>query len=86
MGKGIPTKVNSPRAIKKGEPGHGKKKSVVKASQGGKTKTIRFGDANMRIKKSNPKRRKSFRARHKCDTEETKGNKLTARYWSCKKW
>ena len=86
MAKGIPTKVNSPRRIKKGEPGYGKKKFVVKASQGGKTKVISYGDANMEIKKDSPARRKSFRARHKCDTKETKGNKLTARYWSCKKW
>ena len=35
------------------------------------------------IKKSNPKRRKSFRARHKCATAK---DKCTARYWSCRKW
>ena len=62
----------------------GGKKFVVKACQGGKEKIVRFGDANMTIKKSNPKRRKSFRARHKCDT--SKPDKLSARYWSCKKW
>ena len=45
--------------------------------------TIRYGDPNMRIKKSNPARRKSFRARHKCSTAKSK---LTARYWSCKNW
>ena len=61
----------------------GSKKFVVKACQGGKEKIVRFGDPNMRIKKSNPKRRKSFRARHKCSTAK---NKLSARYWSCKKW
>ena len=61
----------------------GGKKFVVKACQGGKEKIVRFGDPNMRIKKSNPKRRKSFRARHKCSTAK---NKLSARYWSCKKW
>ena len=37
----------------------------------------------MRIKKSNPERRKSFRARHNCDNP---GPKTKARYWSCKKW
>ena len=42
-----------------------------------------FGDPNMRIKKSSPARRKSFRARHKCATAK---DKTTARYWSCKKW
>ena len=61
----------------------GGKKFVVKACQGGKEKIIRFVDANMTIKKNNPKRRKSFRARHKCDTAK---DKMTARYWSCKKW
>ena len=37
----------------------------------------------MRIKKSNPERRKSFRARHNCDNP---GPKTKARYWSCKAW
>ncbi len=46
-------------------------------------KKVNFGDPNMKIKKSNPKRRKSFRARHKCDTAT---DNKTARYWSCKKW
>lgn len=46
-------------------------------------KKINFGDKDMRIKKSNPERRKSFRARHKCDTAK---DKTTARYWSCRKW
>lgn len=60
------------------------KKFVVVAKEGNTTKTIRFGDPNMTIKKDQPKRRKSFRARHKCDTSPP--SKLTARYWSCKKW
>lgn len=61
----------------------GGKKSVVKACKGGKEKIIRFGDANMTIKKSNPARRKSFRARHKCSTAK---DKFSARYWSCRAW
>ena len=65
-------------------PGHATKKFVVVSKEGNKTKTIRFGDANMSIKKDQPARRKSFRARHKCDTN--KPSKLTARYWSCKNW
>lgn len=48
-----------------------------------KAKKVNFGDKKMKIKKSNPKRRKSFRARHKCHTAK---DKKTARYWSCKKW
>ena len=61
----------------------GSKKFGVKACQDGKEKVIRFGDPDMKIRKSNPKARKSFRARHKCDTAK---DKMTARYWSCKKW
>lgn len=51
-----------------------------------KTKTgykrVHYGDKNLRIKKSNPKRRKSFRARHKCSTAKPG----TSRYFSCKNW
>lgn len=61
----------------------GGKKSVVKACEGNQQKIIRFGDANMKIKKNDPERRKSFRARHKCDEKKSK---LTAGYWSCKAW
>ena len=61
----------------------GPKKFVVKACKDGEEKIVRFGDPNMRIKKSNPERRKSFRARHKCSTAN---DKFSARYWSCKKW
>ena len=60
------------------------KKFAVLAKQGKKIKLIRFGDRNMMIKKDSPARRKSFRARHRCDTSPP--SKLTARYWSCKKW
>lgn len=71
---------NKPRRDVKGG-----KKSVVKACENGKEKIIRFGDANMEIKRDNPERRKNFRARHNCDEKE-KGSKLTAGYWSCKAW
>jgi hypothetical protein len=70
---------NSPRRT----PG-GSKKFVVRACSGGKSKTIRFGDPKMKIKKSIPSRRKSFRARHRCDSNPP--SKTTARYWSCRKW
>ena len=59
------------------------KKFAVLAKEGNTVKLVRFGDANMTIKKSDPKRRKSFRARHKCDTKKSI---LSAGYWSCKKW
>lgn len=63
---------------------NGPKKSAVLAKEGGKVRLVRFGDPKMTIKKDNPKRRKSFRARHKCD--KGKLSKLSARYWSCKAW
>lgn len=59
-----------------------KRKVYVKNKKGNVIK-VNFGDKNMRIKKSNPKRRKSFRARHRCDTAK---DKTTARYWSCRAW
>jgi hypothetical protein len=50
-----------------------------------KVKKVSFGakGSENRIKKNNPERRKSFRARHNCDNP---GPKTKARYWSCKKW
>ena len=69
-------KCNKPRRTPDGP-----KKFVVKACQDGTEKIIRFDDSNMRIKKSNPKARKSFRIRYKCSATKFK---LTARYWSCR--
>jgi hypothetical protein len=57
-------------------------KVYVKNDKGNVVK-VNFGDPNMRIKKSNPDRRASFRARHNCDTP---GPRWKARYWSCRKW
>jgi len=54
----------------------------VNFGHGGKT-AKRLGQKTMKIKKSNPARRKSFRARHNCDNP---GSKLKARYWSCRNW
>ena len=52
-----------------------------------KTKNIKkvsFGDTTgLSIKRDDPKRRKSFRARHNCDNP---GPKTKARYWSCRMW
>ncbi|OUU74763.1 MAG: hypothetical protein CBC29_06440 [Methylococcaceae bacterium TMED69] len=62
--------------------GKGKYKSGACKGQN-KAKKVQFGDPNMKIKKSNPKNRKSFRARHNCDNP---GPKDKARYWSCKSW
>lgn len=60
-----------------------KKSKVYVKKPNGKVVKVNFGDKNMRIKKSNPERRKSFRARHNCDNP---GPKWKARYWSCKAW
>lgn len=57
-------------------------KVYVKNDKGNVVK-VNFGDKDMRIKKSNPERRKSFRARHNCDQKK---DKTTAGYWSCRKW
>jgi hypothetical protein len=56
---------------------------MVKACEGGKEKLIHFGDPNMRIKKSNPERKKSYCARS--GGIKDKG-KLSANYWSRKAW
>ena len=64
-------------------PGGPKKRSVYVKNEKGNVIKVNFGDPNMRIKKSNPARRKSFRARHKCDNP---GPRTKARYWSCKAW
>jgi hypothetical protein len=74
------------RSVKLNKPMQGdvkKFKVYVRNPSTGNIKKVNFGDPNMRIKKSNPKRRKSFRARHHC---ENPGPKTKARYWSCKKW
>jgi hypothetical protein len=59
-----------------------KSKVYVKNPQGNVVK-VNFGDKKMRIKKSNPARRKSFRARHNCANP---GPRHKARYWSCRSW
>lgn len=59
------------------------KTKVVKACEGGKEKIVHYGDPDMKIKKSNPERKKSYCAR----SGGIKGNgKLSANYWSRKAW
>ena len=60
-----------------------KYKVYVKNDKGNVVK-VEFGDPNMSIKRDDPERRKSFRARHGCDTDP--GPKYKAKYWSCKFW
>ncbi len=74
------------RSVKLGKPMQGdvkKFKVYVKNPKTGKVVKVNFGDPNMRIKKSNPGRRRSFRARHNCANP---GPRTSARYWSCRKW
>jgi len=59
-----------------------KSKVYVRGPKGNVVK-VNFGDKNMRIKKSIPARRKSFRARHNCANP---GPRWKARYWSCRSW
>ncbi len=63
-----------------------KSKVYVDPDGDGKAKKVEFGDPNMTIKKNNPARRKSFRARHGCDDPSVPKPKDKARYWSCKAW
>ena len=60
-----------------------KKRSVYVKNGSGNVVKVNFGDPNMKIKKNDPNRRKSFRARHNCDNP---GPRWKARYWSCKAW
>lgn len=60
------------------------KGNVVKVNFGhGGTSAKKAGEKTMKIKKSNPDRKKAFRARHNCDSP---GPRTGARYWSCKAW
>ena len=73
------------REVPLGKPMKGdvkKSKVYVKNPQGNVVK-VNFGDKQMKIKKSNPARRKSFRARHNCANP---GPRHKARYWSCRAW
>jgi hypothetical protein len=72
--------LNKPFRTSKGP----KKFSVYVKNDKGNIVKVNFGDPNMEIKRDDPARRKSFRARHKCDTNP--GPRWKARYWSCKMW
>ena len=70
--------LNKPRRIKGGN-----KKFEVFVQSGGKIKRVAFGDPNMEIRRDDPKARANFRSRHSCDTKK---DKTTAGYWSCRMW
>ena len=74
------------REVKLGKPMAGdvkKFKVYVRDPKTGNVKKVNFGQKGVKIKKSNPARRKSFRARHNCSNP---GPRTKARYWSCRKW
>ena len=74
---GRPVELNNPTK------GDVKKYKVYVKNDKGNVVKVEFGDPNMEIKRDDPARRKSFRARHNCDNP---GPKYKARYWSCKFW
>jgi hypothetical protein len=73
------------RKVQLGKPMQGDvaKSKVYVKKPNGKVVKVNFGDKNMTIKKNNPARRKSFRARHNFDNP---GPRWKARYWSCRAW
>ena len=79
------------RKVKLGKPMQGdvKKFKVYVKNPAGNVVKVNFGQGGdakggtMRIRKSNPKARAAFRARHNCDNP---GPRHKARYWSCRKW
>ena len=73
------------RKVSLGKPTKGdvKKFKVFVKNKKGNVVKVNFGDPNMEIKRDNPKRRKSFRARHKCAQAK---DRTTPKYWSCKMW
>jgi hypothetical protein len=64
-------------------PGEKRKFAVYVKNPEGKVIILRFGDPSMSIKKHIPERRKSFRARMRCDNP---GPKHKKRYWACRAW
>ena len=75
------------RKVKLGKPfytpGGPRKRAVYVRNDKGNVVKVGFGEPGMKIKKNNPERRRSFRARHNCDNP---GPRWKARYWSCKAW
>jgi hypothetical protein len=67
-----------------------KKFKVYVKNDKGKVDKVNFGfggksakGKRMVIKKNNPERRRSFRARHNCDNP---GPRWKPRYWACRTW
>ena len=77
--QGRKVKLNDPMRSNDGK----RKFYVYVKNEKGNVIKLGFGDPNMEIKRDDPARRKSFRARHSCDNP---GPKYKARYWSCYQW
>lgn len=77
--KGRKVKLNDPFRTPNGP----KKFSVYVKNDAGNVVKVNFGDPKMDIKRDDPDRRKSFRARHNCDKKK---DKTSAGYWSCRMW
>jgi hypothetical protein len=73
------------REVQLGKPMQGdiKKFKVYVKNPAGNVVKVNFGQKGMKIRKSNPAARKSFRARMNCDNP---GPRHKANYWSCRKW
>jgi len=78
--KGKKVKLNDPFRLPSGS---NSKFGVYVKNEKGNVVKVTFGDPNMEIKRDDPERRKSFRARHGCDNP---GPKWKAKYWSCRMW
>ena len=78
--------LNSPRGIRKGEPGYGKKRKVVFvkgcSSDGGRVKRITFGDKKMGKHPGDKSRKKSYCAR----SGGIKSDRCSANYWARRDW
>ena len=85
IGRGINEAEYKGKTVKLGKPSKGdvKKFKVYVKNKKGNVVKVNFGDPNMEIKRDNAKRRKSFRARHKCAQAK---DRTTPKYWSCKMW
>ena len=79
--QGRKVKLNDPFRLPSGSK---KKFGVYVKNDKGNIVKVTFGDPNMGINRDDPEARKSFRARHQCDTNP--GPKWKARYWSCYQW
>ena len=77
---GRKVKLNDPFRLPSGSK---KKFGVYVKNDKGNVVKVTFGDPNMEIKRDDPARRASFRARHGCDNP---GPKWKAKYWSCYQW